>query len=807
MNRDIIELREVIQKLVPLLSGKGLVVTQRGSKAYVKTDPRTKRPVSVNIPNIGDNATPDFIRAIQGYIDHEVGHVLFTDWNLYGRGPSVEELQKPEVRRFIGTHNMVEDTMIEKEMVKIFPGSERNLGEVRRYFLEKITTPALAKAKDDKEKFQYLLVPLLRALAGHGEFKEFFDKNGYWKNPYVEGLMKAFSKRALDLLKSATTTKETLEVAEELHLILHPPKPPAPPAPPPPAPTPTPPPSTPPAPSADPEEDEPEEDEPEEDEDEKDEEPEKDKDESEPAPKSKPEPEEDDESEEDTGESEDLPEKKAGEGDGDGDRDHDDDWDDDDEDDADGGEDDTGPKSASDDDFGDVSGGSDGDDEPEEESDDIRGSGSAAGGGDEDEDEDESEDEAGASSGSSGDGDEEDRDEKSKAKDKDEAEDEKDKDAEAEGHESEPEQVVDEEGKDGGSVGDIDEGDEHETGDDADGGGVGNDAGKSMFDYAEDAFDKADMGAQIEHLICEGAVEAMDASQYNVFTRELDRIEPLVPPENINAKWVPDMEEEVRVMTGRMQKDIDRMMASQSYVIRTPGHKSGKLHAPSLFRVSQGDPRVFSQRQEHISKDTAVTLLCDNSGSMSGQKMRLCMLSAYALLTTLDRVNITHEVIGFTTGDYSAVPRSIQDAMWEEARGSGVDYDRIEPIIMPIYKDFKERVTATVKKRIAYAMNAQKGLVGNIDGESLEYAAERLVKRTEKRKVMLVLSDGQPAGSRRSGPHLSRVVKDLTKVGIECIGIGIMDNSVRRYYPNSVVITRAEELPGEVMTALKKILA
>jgi len=729
MNREIVELREVITKLVPLLTGKGLTVTQRGSQAYVKTDPRTLKPVSVNIPNISDNATPEFLRAIQGFIDHEVAHVLFTDWKYYGRAPDEKQLRDPKVKRFMNIHNMVEDTMIEKEILKVFPGSSRNLSEVRNYFLSKITTPALAAAKSDKEKFQYLLVPALRALAGHSEFQDFMDENDYWSFPPMKAFVDALSPKALGLLKTATTTKETLEVAEELEIVLHPPQPEMP---------------------------------------------------------SMPSPDCEDGDDSEDGESQDKPDKKAGKGNGDGERDHED---------SEPGEGEDDPDENGDGEDGEEDDGDDGDEEDDKD---------AKDGKKPEKDDEKSEDDEGAGGDEGEDGTPDDDDDEEDGTSNDEDGDEQPIDFNG----SEQNSDVIPDGLDGGGVGDIEVGSNHDADEDESsaGGGVGNGAAKSMFDFEDDAFNEADMSSQISILISDAAVEAMNEADYNVFTRELDRIEPLNVPGNINSKWVPEMEESVRSMTGRMQKDIERMLASQSHVIRTPGHKNGKLHSPSLFRVSQGDARVFSQKQEHRSKDTAVTLLIDNSGSMHGPKMELAMLSGYALSSTLDRVSIAHEVLGFTTGDYYGVPNSLMEAMRKDAVNSGIKYDRVEPIIMPIYKEFDERITAVVKQRMAYAKNAQRGLNGNIDGESLEYAASRLIKRREKRKVMLVLSDGQPAGSSRAGPHLSTIVQKLGKMGIECIGIGIMSHAVARYYPQYVVLNDVNQLPGEVMSALKKIL-
>ncbi len=786
MNRDIIELREVITKLVPLLSGKGLVVTQRGSQAYVKTDARTKQPISVNIPNIPDNAQPDFIAAISGFIDHEVAHVLHTDWHYYGGkgGMSERDLRNPKRMAFMNTHNIIEDVMIEREQIKTFPGSARNLSVTRRWFLEKITDVALKGVKDPKEQFRYIMVPMMRALGGHEEMQEWMDKRGFWSHPFVAELLKLMKPETLELLKNATTTKQTLVVAEEVHDILMgkilPPPRPAPPAP-----------------------------------------PSKSKEKSTEKSKSK-----------------DKPEKQAGEGHGDGERDHSE---------SKPGENGKGEQS-DEDDSGEGSGGQPGDEsssgksknkpkkeKPEEDGgDENEEEGSGAGDGEEDtgddadaddgskeessEEDGEDDGEPSDSSGDENDGEEEDdapgadegeKDEgdeagsgSSNAGDDDESSDDDDDDDD-DGRRNEVASVITAgaEGGGNGEVGD-DNDEEHQGG----GGGVGNAASKSMFDYEDGDFEKVDMSSQIAIKISDAAVAAMNPREYLVFTREMDEIQPVKVPDSIDRKWVPEMEEETRLMTSKMQKDIERMMASQSHVIRTPGHRTGKLHAPSLFRVPGGDPRVFTQKQEHVSKDTAVSVVIDNSGSMSGPKMNLAMTAGYALCSTLDRVKIAHEIIGFTTGGYYGMPQSLRDAMAEDAKKARINWDRTIPIVMPIYKTFDERLNATVKARFAFMKNAQPGLNGNIDGESLEYAAERLMKRSEKRKVMLVLSDGQPAGGHKSGPHLSAVVQQLGKSGIECVGIGIMDSSVSKYYPKHTVLHKAQDLPGQVMTEIKKIL-
>lgn len=759
MRRDIIELRQVVQKLVPMLTGKGLKVTQRGSQAFVRTDVRTGKPTLVNIPNIPDNATPEFVAAIQGFIDHEVSHVLNTDWDwMPGRCKEDGKRSDSEKQRLHNIWNIIEDTFIEREIVREFPGSRKNLENVRKHFLSAITEPAIASANGDPQKeFSYLMVPMMRALAGHEEMVEWMDANGYWQHPLVKGLLDQLSQDFLDTLPKIDCTEQSYWLARELEDILHKQEPPAPPM-------------------------------------------------QQPQNGGSDDQDQDDESD---GESQDKPEQEAGEGDGDGERDHQDsDADEeaedgsgasgDEEENDDAGEDDT-DQSGDDEDQDSEEDGSGSDDEGDDaedgdaEADEEDADGSSSGGdGSEDEDADQDEACDADADGDDGDG----------GSGSDEAgESGKDDGSEGKAGSSGDNQVEDIAADESDGEGGNDYGEERQ-----DGGGVGSGEGKSIFEFMEDdALDAADLSNAMQVLITEQAVDDIRRSDYSVFTKEMDQIEPITPPPGMRQEWVTEMDDEVRAMTGQMQKDIERMLASQSHVVRTPGHRRGKLHAPSLHRVIQGDPRVFTQREENRSKDTAVTLLCDNSGSMSGAKMHLAMIAAYALATTLERVKITHEVLGFTTGGLGHFPRSVQEAYRDEV-DRGVDYDRIVPIVMPIYKSFDERITSDVKKRFAYMMNAQPGLNTNIDGESLEYAAERLVKRTEQRKVIIVMSDGMPAGAREAGPHLKAVVKDLNASGIDTIGIGIMSDAVRRFYERATVLDNLQELPTQVMQELKALL-
>ena len=97
----------------------------------------------------------------------------------------------------------------------------------------------------------------------------------------------------------------------------------------------------------------------------------------------------------------------------------------------------------------------------------------------------------------------------------------------------------------------------------------------------------------------------------------------------------------------------------------------------------------------------------------------------------------------------------------------------------------------------------------NVDGESVEIAARRLLSRKENGKVMIVLSDGYPAASGDSGKlndHLKEVVKESMCAGINVVGIGIQSDSVKSFYPKSVVINDVDELPKTVIQELRHLL-
>lgn len=215
------------------------------------------------------------------------------------------------------------------------------------------------------------------------------------------------------------------------------------------------------------------------------------------------------------------------------------------------------------------------------------------------------------------------------------------------------------------------------------------------------------------------------------------------------------------------------------------GLKRGKLHTGSLHKLLSGNTeastRVFRKRIVSDTLDTAVTLLVDCSGSMSGKKYEMACAGAGAMAEALKPLNIAFNVLGFTNSESNDDP-----LIW-------------------VFNDFGERVsTPDLVKRFAVASGC---LWENTDGDALAYASYVLGMRREQRKVLLVLSDGSPAGRDSHGDitaYTARVVKDIEASGVDIYGIGICDDNVRLFYKKHEVVKDIANLSGTILSILDR---
>lgn len=297
-----------------------------------------------------------------------------------------------------------------------------------------------------------------------------------------------------------------------------------------------------------------------------------------------------------------------------------------------------------------------------------------------------------------------------------------------------------------------------------------------------------------KHTPCEAIREQKkeNGKAYQVATRKYDEFYTI--PSDYNSCVMDKIKPNVNVSS--LQARLIRLFAARNRTLITRNKKSGKLCSSNLYKLRLTDDRVFQTKTETESINTAITLLIDLSGSMSGSKARCATSAAYLFSEILERLKIPYEVLGFSTG------RECID-------GPG----RQSSVKIGIFKSFSEKLTLNVKGRFcAFYEDKQcpNYMNCNADGDSILMAQTNLLKRPEQRKLMFVLSDGYPSCYGCNGEevtHLKQVVKAIVdSKEMEIYGIGIQSKAVKDFYPNYSVLDKPEELSNIIVEQLSKNL-
>lgn len=319
-----------------------------------------------------------------------------------------------------------------------------------------------------------------------------------------------------------------------------------------------------------------------------------------------------------------------------------------------------------------------------------------------------------------------------------------------------------------------------------------------------------DMGTEFGQFVTDLCSKEMESETYTVFTREWDQIEAPKIPRDYKVQWMEQMERAIDGMIGPVARQLERAFTAQNKSLWQQGTARGKMSANNLYRLTAGDEHIFKKKITHRTREVAVSLVVDCSGSMHGSKIFTAMCSAWVMSEVLQRLGVAHEVIGFTTGDMGS---HYSKELWREYQNSDQDWDRAEPIRMPVFKSFDERFGIEQKKRMASYPHISGAMANNIDGESVQFAYERLCKHASKGKakgkMMMVFSDGQPAAgvsASKLNYHLKHVVQKIEKEGTNIVGIGIMSNTVKQFYRKNVTLDNVETLPGIVLKELRDAL-
>lgn len=343
---------------------------------------------------------------------------------------------------------------------------------------------------------------------------------------------------------------------------------------------------------------------------------------------------------------------------------------------------------------------------------------------------------------------------------------------------------------------------------------------KAAYAAAQSEQDRPDQqGANIDgSLNSQGDRKDSDAQTglaYRVYSREFDEImraEDMAEADELerlrgylNARLEP-----LALIVSRLANRLQRKLMAKQNRIWSFDLEEGVLDAARLARIVS-DPTAhlsFKQEKETDFRDTVVTLLLDNSGSMRGKPIMVAAVCADILARTLERCGVKVEILGFTTKAWKG-GKSREKWIREERIPNPPG--RLNDIRHIIYKA-ADQPWRRANRNLGLMM--REGLLKeNIDGEALEWAYGRLLPRTEARKILMVISDGAPVddSTLSTNPahylesHLRSVIKRIeTEKKIELCAIGI-GHDVTRYYQNALTLSDVEQLGGGLMDELTNL--
>lgn len=229
----------------------------------------------------------------------------------------------------------------------------------------------------------------------------------------------------------------------------------------------------------------------------------------------------------------------------------------------------------------------------------------------------------------------------------------------------------------------------------------------------------------------------------------------------------------------KLSHKAKKLFQSESQTRRTYYKKSGRLSAKDLYRIPNGDIDVFWKNENRISVEgTAIFLLTDASGSMRHGKFEVTAAATALMADALLPLKPALKIATFTEGS--------------EIKG-------VEHHMM---KNWTEKCTPeTILKRYS---NYYSRCIQNSDGESVLWAASELYARPEKRKILIVMSDGLPeTDAPGDAAYFTKCAVAEVSKRIECYGLGIMDDSVRQFYPEYTVVKKLDQLEEKLLEVIK----
>ena len=298
---------------------------------------------------------------------------------------------------------------------------------------------------------------------------------------------------------------------------------------------------------------------------------------------------------------------------------------------------------------------------------------------------------------------------------------------------------------------------------------------------------------------------------YTVYTTDFDeeiRAQDLADPAELERlrTYLDQQLEPLKGAVSRLANKLQRRLQAQQNRSWLFDLEEGILDAGRLARgvANPTTPLSFKQEKDTEFRDTVVTLLLDNSGSMRGRPISIAAICADVLARTLERCQVKVEILGFTTRAW----KGGQSRERWLANGRPQQPGRLNDLRHIIYKSADAPMR---RSRENLGLMMKEGLLKeNIDGEALEWAHRRMVARPEARKILMVISDGAPVDdstlSVNPANYLEKHLRDVIAMverrkAVELIAIGI-GHDVTRYYQRAVTITDVEQLAGAITEQL-----
>jgi cobaltochelatase CobT len=311
-------------------------------------------------------------------------------------------------------------------------------------------------------------------------------------------------------------------------------------------------------------------------------------------------------------------------------------------------------------------------------------------------------------------------------------------------------------------------------------------------------------------------VKALELPVYKIFTTEFDEIktadELASPEELVRLRLQLDRKlEEQKDITHKLAAKLKRLLLAHQLYAWEYGLEEGMLDSLKFPQLI-ADPAfsfIHKQQKPMTYRDTSVTFLIDNSGSMRGRPIWVAALCADILARALERCHIKTEILGFTTAEWKG-GKSRQAWM---KNGMPRDPGRLNDLRHIIYKPADQPY---IRARKNLALMLKEGLLKeNIDGEAVLWAHRRLLERPEERRILMVISDGAPVDdatlSSNDGAYLDRhlheVIKSIEHFSpVELVAIGI-GHDVKAYYQKAATIRDVSELGDAMVDQLTELFS